>query len=313
MPLEENRIRLKVEKDISQRIDIFIRQSLEEYSRQKIKKWIQEGNVFLNGREIKPKQNVKQGDVIEISPSKTSPSNLALEAENLPLEILYEDESLLVINKASGMLTHPCPGNYKGTLANALLYHCSSSLSQAGGVERPGIVHRLDKETSGCIVIAKDDFTHHRLALQFAERSIGKFYLAISKNLPKKKQGKIVTHICRHPIHRLKMMCVSPPLGKKSITRYRILNTDEKREISLFLCKPSTGRTHQIRLHLFHEGNPILGDPLYAPKLEKMKVNRLMLHSFKLIFTHPKTLERMQFKSPLPESFRMLYESFKRK
>ena len=297
---------IELQNEEKERLDICLNNLVPEFSRQQIKTFILQKNILLNKKPIKPKKIVKKGDIIDISIPKIKEGEI--KAKNIPLKILYEDESLIVINKNSGILSHPTPGNTESTLVNALLYHCGASLSGIGGIERPGIVHRLDKETSGCMVIAKDDITHRDLSKQFAERSVNKFYIAIGRGKPQKQKNVVFTHIHRHPTHRLKMICTHSGIGKPAITRYKLLEINEEKNLSLFLCKPLTGRTHQIRVHLFHQGCPLLGDPLYNPKnRNNFQINRLMLHSIKLHFIHPKTRKKMHFFSKIPNEFSLLF------
>jgi 23S rRNA pseudouridine1911/1915/1917 synthase len=200
---------------------------------------------------------------------------------------------------------HPAPGNPDGTLVNALLHHCRGKLSGIGGVERPGIVHRLDKDTSGCLVVAKSDPAHQSLVTQFSERStMEKIYLAVTQGVPAPAKDTIFTHIGRHPVNRQKMAVVNPPGGKAAITDYEILGTDAATRTSLVLCHLHTGRTHQIRVHLHHKGTPLVGDPIYGkPSRNSALPDRLMLHAWKLSFEHPLTRKRLSFEAPIPQEF----------
>ncbi|RYD23286.1 MAG: RluA family pseudouridine synthase, partial [Verrucomicrobiaceae bacterium] len=223
----------------------------------------------------------------------------------IPLDVMYEDDDLLVLNKASGMVVHPAPGNPDGTLVNALLHHCKGKLSGIGGVERPGIVHRLDKDTSGCLVVAKSDPAHQSLVTQFSERStMEKLYLAVTDGVPKPGKDTVFTHIGRHPVNRQKMAVVNPPGGKTAITDYEVLATDAATVTALVLCHLHTGRTHQIRVHMHHKGAPLVGDPIYG-KTNKNTTHagRLMLHAWRLAFNHPISGQPLRFESPIPAEF----------
>jgi len=218
------------------------------------------------------------------------PEKSKLEAENIPLDIIYEDKDILVINKPRGLTVHPGAGNRSGTLVNALLHHCRD-LSGIGGVERPGIVHRLDKDTSGILLVAKNDKAHQVLSAQFKDRTIQKTYLAIVKGNPKKDEGTIAEPIGRHPVNR-KKMAVSHK-GREAVTHYKVLK--RFKEYSLVELKPKTGRTHQLRVHLAHIGHSILGDPVYG------KGNAQLLHAYKIKFTHPRTEKELEFEAKLPD------------
>jgi 23S rRNA pseudouridine1911/1915/1917 synthase len=203
------------------------------------------------------------------------------------------------------MVVHPAPGNPDGTLVNALLHHCKGKLSGIGGVERPGIVHRLDKDTSGCMVVAKSDPAHQSLVTQFSERStMEKIYLAVTDGVPKPAKDTIFTHIGRHPVNRQKMAVVNPPGGKTAITDYEVLATDAATVTALVLCHLHTGRTHQIRVHMHHKGAPLVADPIYGKTGKNAAhAGRLMLHAWRLAFNHPITGEPLRFESPIPAEF----------
>ena len=287
----------------AERLDAFLAARLPDLSRSRIQALIREQFIIVNGRPAKPRDSVKAGDLIAIALPEAVP--LDNEPQEIPLEILFEDDDLIVINKAHGMVVHPAPGNPDGTLVNALLYHCKGRLSGIGGVERPGIVHRLDKDTSGCIVVAKSDAAHQSLATQFSERStMEKIYLAVTQGVPKPEKDTVFTHIGRHPVNRQKMAVVNPPGGKAAITDYEVLTTDAATRTALVICHLHTGRTHQIRVHLHHKGAPILGDPIYGkPAKNPALPERLMLHAWKLSFEHPITGLRHDFESPVPPEF----------
>ena len=267
-----------------------------ELSRSRIQALIREGAITLNGNQTKPRQALTLSDRIEISIPEPTPAEAL--PEDIPLDIMYEDGHLLVVDKASGMVVHPAAGNPSGTLVNALLHHCRGRLASIGGVERPGIVHRLDKDTSGCLVVAKSDPVHGSLTEQFSNREVGKIYLAVVKGQPPIESGTIENRIARDPRNRQRMAVVMPPAGKSAITDYRVLQSSASG--SLVECTLHTGRTHQIRVHLKELGHPILGDPIYAKN--PAGAPRLMLHAWKLAFTHPVTGERLSFTSPIPEA-----------
>ena len=231
------------------------------------------------------------------------PEPAAALPQQIPLSVLYEDSHLIVVDKESGMVVHPAAGNPDGTLVNALLHHCGD-LSGIGGVERPGIVHRLDKDTSGCIVVAKNDAAHLSLTSQFAARGTAKLYLAVVQGCPAEPRGTVFTNIGRHPVNRLKMAVVNPGSGKPAITDYEVLHYDAATDSSLVLCTLHTGRTHQIRVHMLHLGHPLIGDPIYAhPRRQKARPGRLMLHAWRLAFNHPADGRRISLQAPIPPEY----------
>ncbi len=279
------------------RLDRYLALELSDFSRSRLQTLIENGFVRLNEQEPRTRELVRTGDVVQVTVPPLEKIEAA--AESIPLQILFEDDDLLVLNKAAGMVVHPGAGNQEHTLVNALLSHCRT-LSGIGGKERPGIVHRLDKETSGCLVVAKNDQTHRELSRQFAARTMKKTYLAIVAGRLKKKSGTIDAPIARHPIHRQRMSIARSTRGRSAVTEYEVLRSGA--EMSLVQCALHSGRTHQIRVHLHHLGHPVIGDKLYAPKLAK-KFPRQMLHAWKLGFTHPRTGEWNDFEAPLPEDF----------
>lgn len=283
------------------RLDQYLAAHLPELSRSRIQSLIKSGDVLVNGTPAKPKNPVSRGDSITVRIPEPEPAEAR--PQDIPLDILYEDEDVVVINKESGMVVHPAAGNPDGTIVNALLHHCGD-LSGIGGVERPGIVHRLDKDTSGCLVIAKNDGAHQSLTAQFAARSTEKRYLAVVQGIPAQSSGTVFTHIGRHPVNRLKMAVVNPGTGKAAITDYDLLCADPATDSSLVLCTLHTGRTHQIRVHMLHLGHPLIGDPIYAkPARQKAKPGRLMLHAWRLGFDHPRMGKRMEFEAPIPPEY----------
>jgi 23S rRNA pseudouridine1911/1915/1917 synthase len=286
-----------------ERLDAFLAARLAELSRSRIQALIREQFIQVNGRPAKPRDAVKLGDRISIAIPEAVPLDNV--SQDIPLEVLFEDDDLIVLNKAHGMVVHPAPGNHDGTLVNALLHHCHGKLSGIGGVERPGIVHRLDKDTSGCLVVAKSDAAHQSLVTQFSERNtMEKLYLAVTQGVPKPAKDTIFTHISRHPVNRQKMAVVNPPGGKTAITDYEILATDAASLTALILCHLHTGRTHQIRVHLQHKGTPLVGDPIYGkPSKTAEQTGRLMLHAWRLSFQHPISRKQVCFQAPIPPEY----------
>jgi 23S rRNA pseudouridine1911/1915/1917 synthase len=288
----------------AERLDAFLASRVPDLSRSRIQTLIREQYIVVNDQPAKPRDAVKTGDRIAIAVPEAVPLDAA--PQDIPLDILFEDDDLVVLNKAPGMVVHPAPGNPDGTLVNALLHHCAGHLSGIGGVERPGIVHRLDKDTSGCLVIAKSNAAHQSLVSQFSERStMEKLYLAVTQGIPKPPHDTIFTHLGRHPVNRQKMAVVNPPGGKTAITDYQVLATDASTHTALVLCHLHTGRTHQIRVHMHHKGTPLVGDPIYGkPSKTAELTGRLMLHAWRLAFDHPITGRHLQFEAPIPLEFR---------
>ena len=277
-----------------QRLDVFLAKTLDRLSRSRIQALIASGYVSLNGKTCRPSEQVRSGDSIVIS--EPPPEPIDLPAENIPLKILFEDDYLIVIDKPAGMVVHPGAGIRSGTLVNALLHHFAS-LSDIGGKFRPGVVHRLDKETSGCILVAKDDRTHSRLSSQFAGRNIRKFYLAMCSGKFDRRAGEIVKPIGRHPVQRQKMAVVDS--GRAARTAYWVIQ--EEPSWSLVLCQLFTGRSHQIRVHLKSIGHPILGDKVYWKSVGDYP--RQMLHAWRLGFFHPVAENWLQFEAEMPDDF----------
>lgn len=291
-----------VDADAGARLDAFLATRLADLSRSRIQSLIRDQHILRNGRPAKPRDAVSLGDIIIIHLPEAVPAEA--QPEEIPLQVLYEDDDLIVINKAEGMVVHPAAGNPDGTLVNALLHHCKGKLSGIGGVERPGIVHRLDKDTSGCMVVAKSDTAHRSLVEQFSERNTAKRYLAVVQGSPPKPSDTVFTHIARHPVNRMKMAVVTPPAGKPSITDYEALARDPATDSTLVLCHLHTGRTHQIRVHMLHLGCPLIGDPIYAkPARQKAQTGRMMLHAWQLEFDHPADGRRMRFEAAIPPEY----------
>jgi 23S rRNA pseudouridine1911/1915/1917 synthase len=279
-----------------QRLDRALALVLPAFSRARLQTLIRDGFVTVNGKPARPRDAVRTDDVIEVREPAMEKSEA--EPEAMPLEILFEDDDLLVLNKPAGLVMHPGAGHQQHTLVNALLAHCTN-LSGIGGKERPGIVHRLDKETSGALVVAKNDLTHRHLSKQFAARTMGKIYLALVAGTPRNSTGVIDKAIERHPVHRQRMS-IARRQGRSAKTEYRVLSSSG--EVSLVECTLHSGRTHQIRVHLHHLGHPVLGDKLYGGK-RAGNFPRQMLHAWKLTFTHPQSGEQMTFEAPVPPDF----------
>lgn len=261
---------------------------------------IRDGHVTLNERGAKPSAILKAGDSVSLVVPEAAP--VEVRAQHIPIDVLYEDEHIIVINKSPGLVVHPAAGNPDGTLVNALLHHCDD-LSGIGGEMRPGIVHRLDKETSGCMVVAKHDLAHTRLTGQFSDRQISKFYLAAIAGVPKEQGSLIRNKIGRHPVDRKRMAVLYDGAGKEAVTEWKHLGTHAG--CALILCRLLTGRTHQIRVHMKEcLLAPILGDPLYGhPSRQPITSTRLMLHAWKLAFEHPITTLPMAFEAAIPHEF----------
>ena len=289
---------LVADKDYA-RADIFACEASEGKTRSFVKKLFESGQVLVNGKSAKPSQGIKAGDKVEI----TYPEAVQYTAkpEDIPIDIIYEDGDLAVVNKPQGMTVHLGNGNVDGTLVNALLYKLDS-LSGINGVIRPGIVHRIDKDTSGLLVVAKNDRAHLSLSKQIEEKTCKRTYLALLEGNLKTDSGTVTTYIGRSPQDRVKMAVVEPDKGKLAITDYKV----EKRFEGYTLCRfdLKTGRTHQIRVHAKHLGHPVVGDKVYGIKKQKFKLNGQLLHAFKLSFIHPTTLKEMTFEAPLPDYFK---------
>ena len=279
-----------------QRLDQFLRAELTDRSRAYLQKLIDNGHVLVNGKPSKPSHKVHRGDKIsvEIPP----PRPIAAQSEAIPLDVLYEDDDLIVVNKPAGMVVHPAAGNFTGTLVNALLHHCRGRLAGIGGVERPGIVHRLDKGTSGCLVVAKTDVAHQSLVSQFKSRGVKKIYRALCWGTFARPSGRVEATIGRSERDR-KKMSARARRGRPSITEYRVMK--QHADCALVELTLHTGRTHQIRVHMAHIGHPVVGDATYGrARQADISVARPLLHAYKLGFTHPRTGELMEFTAPMP-------------
>lgn len=294
--------------DVNRRIDHYLNEELEELSRSSLQKLINNGNITVNGKAVNKNYKLRQGDTIEVEIPE--PEGINIEAENIPIDILYEDDDLIVVNKPQNMVVHPAPGHYKGTLVNALMYHCDDNLSGINGVLRPGIVHRIDKDTSGVLVIAKSDLAHKGLSEQLAEHSMNRIYNAIVYNGFDEDEGTVNTLIGRSQNDR-KKMAVLKSGGRNAVTHYKVV--DRMGKFTLVELKLETGRTHQIRVHMAHIGHPLLGDSVYGPKKQIFNLQGQVLHAKVLGFVHPRTGEYMEFSTELPEYFNKLIELLKNK
>ena len=286
-----------------ERIDKYLSEQLEDMTRSHIQKLIKENMVRVNGMAVKSNFKLSASDQIEVEiPELKEPDILP---ENIPLDILYEDQDILVVNKPKGMVVHPAPGHYTGTLVNAIMYHCKDNLSGINGVLRPGIVHRIDMDTTGSLLICKNDRAHQALAEQLKEHSITRKYHAIVHGRLKEDEGTIDKPIGRHPKDR-KKMSVHCTNGREAITHYRVLKRFQ--QFTYIECQLETGRTHQIRVHMSSIGHPILGDQIYGPAKCPYKLQGQTLHAKVLGITHPITGEYMEFDAPLPDYFQALLE-----
>lgn len=279
------------------RIDVFTAE-VAEVTRSRAAGIIEEGNVLLNGKVAAKNAKLKNGDRVEIT--LPDPVDYDITPENIPLQIIFEDEDLLVVNKPKGMVVHPAAGNYSGTLVNALMYHCGESLSGINGVMRPGIVHRIDKNTSGLLMVAKNDFAHNGLAEQIKEHSFTREYEAVVYGSLKNDSGTVDAPIGRHPVKR-KQMAVRYENSKDAVTHYEVL--ERLNGFTRLRLRLETGRTHQIRVHMAYIGHPVAGDEVYGPKKVITELGGQCLHAKKVGFVHPRSGEYLEFTSDLPEYF----------
>ncbi len=289
------------------RLDKFLSEKHSDLSRSWIQKHIKDGRVLVNQKNSKTGYKVVSGDIISISIEPLQ--ELEIMPENIPLDILYEDNDIIVINKPKQMVVHPAPGHYTGTIVNALLYHCKESLSGINGVLRPGIVHRIDQDTTGAIVVCKNDYAHQFIASQLKEHSITRTYHAIVLHHIKETEGTIRSTIGRHPVDR-KKMAINVKNGKEAITHYQVLDPLNNK-YTYICCNLETGRTHQIRVHMSSIGHPILGDYIYGPQKCPFHLTGQTLHAKTLGFIHPSTKKYMEFDAPLPEYFKKLLNQLK--
>lgn len=291
---DEREILIITENEAGQRADVALAAMLE-LTRSNMQKLLDEGRAVKGTKVIKSNYKLKLGD--EIVVTLPEPQPLDVQPENIPLDIIYEDEDVVVVNKARGMVVHPAAGNYSGTLVNALLYHCKN-LSGINGVIRPGIVHRLDKDTSGIMICAKNDAAHVSLSEQIQSKSAQRTYLAVVRGNLKTDSGVIETQIARDKDDRKKMAVVKEG-GRNAVTEYEVVERFGK--YTIVKCKLKTGRTHQIRVHMEYLGYPLVGDPKYSPMKTPFSINGQALHSLTLAFDHPRTGERMELEAKLPE------------
>lgn len=295
---------LVTDNNVDIRIDKYLSEELNHMSRSYIQKLIKENNVIVNNKIIKSNYKTNLGDTIIINIPELEP--LKIEAENIPLDIIYEDKDIVVVNKEKGMVVHPAAGHYNGTLVNALLYHCRDELSGINGVLRPGIVHRIDKDTSGVLVACKNDNAHTKIAMQLKEHTITRKYNALVYNNFKLEAGIINEPIGRHPIDR-KKMAVNYKNGKHAITYYRVIS-HLNNKINHIECQLETGRTHQIRVHMASINHPLLGDTIYGMTKDIYNISGQALHAKILGFIHPSTNKYIEFQTCLPDYFLKLID-----
>ena len=293
--------------DVNKRVDVFLNEEMEDISRSALQKNIEKGNITVNGEKISKNYKLRIGDIVEAE--LPPPENIDIVPEDIPLDIMYEDDDLIVINKPQNMVVHPAPGHYTGTLVNALMFHCGDNLSGINGVLRPGIVHRIDKDTSGVLVIAKSDLAHKGLSEQLAEHSMKRVYNAIVYNSFSEESGTVDRNIDRSKNDRKKMAVVMQG-GRNAVTHYKVI--EKLGKYTLVELQLETGRTHQIRVHMSYIGHPLLGDPVYGPKKCPFNLNGQVLHAKVLGFIHPRTGEYMEFNSELPDYFSSLIERLKK-
>ena len=290
-----------------ERLDVFLKSQLPQVSRGVLQSMIEDGAILVDGKQVKPTYSPRAGDTIEIHwPEPISPR---AEPEEMDLDLLYEDDQIIAINKPAGLVVHPAAGHHGGTLVNALLHHCKGQLSGIAGVARPGIVHRLDMDTSGCIVVAKTNEAHLSLAAQFEERRITKIYRAIVCGELASERGEIQVGIARHPTHRKRMAASEGANAREAWTSFQIV--ERLQAATLVECRLHTGRTHQIRVHFQHIGHPLVGDTVYGAKqnarlktLTRYAASRQMLHAWKLGLEHPTTGKKLNLEAPFPEDFK---------
>ncbi len=290
--------------DEGQRLDLFLTARMPEHSRSFIQMVIKEAHVAVNGHTEKANYRIRGHEQVKVC--IPPPREISVPPEDIPLDIVYEDQDIAVINKPQGMVVHPAVGNYTGTLVNALLFQCRE-LSGINGEIRPGIVHRIDKDTSGLIVIAKNDLAHRSLAAQIKAKTATRVYLAVVEKNIKVDTGRVEAPIGRHPVDRKRMAVVSG--GRDAVTHYRVL--ERFGEYTYIEARLETGRTHQIRVHMAHIGHPLVGDPVYGFPKQRFSLPGQALHAAQLVLIHPRTQARMEFSAPLPEAFSHLLASLK--
>lgn len=289
------------EQDLGKRLDIFLHERLPDYSRERLKDWIKAGRVTVNGRPEKPSFALRGGEQVDVEPAALAPLKAA--PEEIPIETLYEDAAVIAVNKPAGMVVHEGAGVHSGTLVNAMLYHFGT-LSEAGGEHRPGIVHRLDRFTSGVLLVARTDMAHRHLAEQFQNRQVHKTYLALVHGSLRQDQGRIDKPISRDPVRRIRMT-VRLEEGRSALTEYKVITRYNK--FTFLEVRIGTGRTHQIRVHLSSLGHPVAGDKLYGAPAEVSgmpPLGRTFLHAWRIRFQSPATGEEVALEAPLPEELR---------
>lgn len=292
-------VRLVITAALTGRIDKQLGHHFKQFSRSQIQRWIEDGHVKVNDQPVKPKYKLAVGDVVTIEPEK--PKKVDLVPENIPLDIVYEDDDVIVVNKPQGMVVHPAPGHPDHTLVNALLYH--SPLSTINGEFRPGIVHRIDKDTSGLLMVAKNDMAHRSLAAQLKAKTNEREYVALVHGVIKEDQGTIDAPLGRSPKDRKKQAVVAD--GRHAVTHFKVLKRYQ--HYTLVSCRLETGRTHQIRVHMKYIGHPLAGDPLYGPR-KTLPGNGQYLHARLLGFKHPRTGKQLTFTAPLPSYFQKMLD-----
>lgn len=290
---------IKIDADLTGRIDKVLGHFLSDVSRSQLQKWIEDGHVTVNGQSVKTKYKLQVGDMVRIIPEE--PQTIDLEPENIPLDIVYEDDDVIVVNKPAGMVVHPAPGHPSHTLVNALLYH--SPLSTINGEFRPGIVHRIDKDTSGLLMVAKNDLAHRSLAAQLKSKTNYREYVALVHGVIKEEQGTIDAPLGRSKKDRKKQAVVLD--GRHAVTHFKVLKRYQ--HYTLVKCRLETGRTHQIRVHMAYIGHPLAGDPLYGPR-KTLAGPGQYLHAGLLGFRHPRSGQEMTFTAPLPDYFTKMLE-----
>lgn len=290
---------IKIDADLTGRIDKVLGHFLSDVSRSQLQKWIEDGHVAVNGQSVKTKYKLQVGDMVRIIPEE--PQTIDLEPENIPLDIVYEDDDVIVVNKPAGMVVHPAPGHPSHTLVNALLYH--SPLSTINGEFRPGIVHRIDKDTSGLLMVAKNDLAHCSLAAQLKSKTNQREYIALVHGVIKEEQGTIDAPLGRSKKDRKKQAVVLD--GRHAVTHFKVLKRYQ--HYTLVKCRLETGRTHQIRVHMAYIGHPLAGDPLYGPR-KTLAGPGQYLHAGLLGFRHPRSGQEMTFTAPLPDYFTKMLE-----
>ncbi len=287
------------------RVDKFLSENFDDFSRSFIQKLLKEENIFVNNKSVKPSYKLNLGDVVYVKvPDIITPDIVPL---NIPLNVIYEDNDIILINKPKGMVVHPAPGHYTDTLVNALMYHCNDDLSGINGVQRPGIVHRIDMNTTGVIIACKNDFSHNHVAKQLKDHSITRKYEAITFGVIKSDKGTINAPIGRNPKDRKKMSINNN--GREAVTHFKVLERYSK--YSYIECQLETGRTHQIRVHLSSIHHPLLGDEVYGPNKQPYKLSGQALHAKTLGLIHPRTNKYIEFTAPLPEYFTNLLKTLK--